>query len=295
MERGDRLRERPGHSAYKQYLSVSEGYEDGQASFWADYWDRAALDNLPALIAKSPQKPAIDQHVPPEGLLLDAGCGLGGWMIYLKSPTLSVCGVDLNLKALKRLKQHSPLSAVSAADVVHLPYADSSFGCCLSLGVVEHLELHLEEAIREAHRVLAPDGLFLVSVPFMSPLKKLILPQQPSRAAGSTFFYQYEFTEEEISGILCHSGFHVIDVHFVGRTAGIQWRFRWLRRSVREPRDSGFSRVRRWMGILYHAILRILPTRVAAHMILLVCRKELRKQIEIAPQESPDAEEALRA
>ncbi len=225
------------------------------------------------LIAKSQYRPAVDRYVPQKGLILDAGCGLGGWLIHLHSPSLTVCGADLDLRALKRLKREFPRAPVCAADVVHLPYANSSFGGCLSFGVVEHLERHLEDAIKEAYRVLVPGGVFLVSVPFMNPLKKWILPKQSERPRSSAFFYQFVFTEEEISRVLRRNGFGVVDVHLVGRNIGIRWRSSCLRRMAKKPGYSGLSRRRAFLRALYDAVLAVVPKRMCAHMILLVCRK----------------------
>lgn len=55
------------------------------------------------------------------------------------------------------------------ADGAHLPFATASFDTVLLLEVLEHVA-EPEQVLAEISRVLKPEGVFLVSVPFLYPL-----------------------------------------------------------------------------------------------------------------------------
>jgi len=58
----------------------------------------------------------------------------------------------------------------AAADGCTLPYADGSFGACMSLGLVEHFPARVRSAlIAEQMRVVAPDGVVICLMPNLNP------------------------------------------------------------------------------------------------------------------------------
>src|SRR5262249_30146170 len=83
------------------------------------------------------------------------------------------------------------------ADVEDLPWRDGSFGTVLALSTFEHVP-HFWRGFDEVHRVLRPDGVFLVASPFyfhihnhpndywrFSPeALRLLLDPYPSRLIG---------------------------------------------------------------------------------------------------------------
>ena len=108
---------------------------------------RAYLDGLPATA-----------HV------LDAGCG-EGILVQEYAGRIRIEGVDLHYS--------SPL--VRQGALTALPFGDASFDRELCLDVLEHLPLDDQlTALRELHRVLAPGGELLVSVPNLAHLQSRV-------------------------------------------------------------------------------------------------------------------------
>lgn len=101
-------------------------------------------------------------------LILDAGCGTGGNLVWLKryAGNEIVVGIDLVADALgfcrHRSDQH--LAQASATD---LPFSSESFDLVTSFDVWEQLpgEESDFQAMREMHRVLRPNGICFVRVP----------------------------------------------------------------------------------------------------------------------------------
>ena len=101
-------------------------------------------------------------------LLLDAGCGSGGFDLTMSRNVYSI-GVDIDhisvreaVKRSKDLKMHNSLFLV--ADIQKLPFQDGVFDVVVSQYVVEHLK-NPQNAINESVRVCAKGGKLLVSSP----------------------------------------------------------------------------------------------------------------------------------
>lgn len=59
------------------------------------------------------------------------------------------------------------------ADLQNLHYADESFHAVITSDVFEHVRLH-EQALKEVYRVLRPDGLFFLQIPFVHKMEKTV-------------------------------------------------------------------------------------------------------------------------
>jgi SAM-dependent methyltransferase len=94
--------------------------------------------------------------------VLDAGCGTGAMLLQL-AHLGSVEGVDMSDEALDFCRQRG-LVNVRKADVLRLPFPDSSFDIVTSLDVLEHLDDDVD-ALSEWRRVLKPGGRLFIFVP----------------------------------------------------------------------------------------------------------------------------------
>jgi SAM-dependent methyltransferase len=97
--------------------------------------------------------------------VLDFGCGWGGETLWLAERVRSVCGVDVDRKAIDQAT--AAVRASNAAncrcewsDNGRLPFADCSFDAVFSTNVFEHV-MDLDLAFHEIARVLKPGGSLL--------------------------------------------------------------------------------------------------------------------------------------
>ena len=97
---------------------------------------------------------------------LDAGCGTGYGSVELAHVAGSVVGIDVSCEAIDYAKKHSPRANVQylRASATRLPFRNAAFDLIAAFEVIEHLQ-DWADLLREARRVLTPDGLFLVSTP----------------------------------------------------------------------------------------------------------------------------------
>ena len=103
--------------------------------------------------------------LPDQGWLLEAGCGVGTELVALAGLGRRVVGVDVSMPALGRLGAFDRRALLAGADIHHLPLADGGVSAYLSFGVLEHFEWGPLPALREAHRVLRPRGVLVLTVP----------------------------------------------------------------------------------------------------------------------------------
>jgi len=124
-------------------------------------------------------------YLPVNGKILEAGCGLGRWVIFLKQHGYDIVGIDSNELAIAKLKDFDESLQVESGEVLGIHYPDNYFDAYISLDVVEHFEDGPTSALKEAHRILKPNGLIFVSVPTINIIRKII--RQPIRNAINVF------------------------------------------------------------------------------------------------------------
>jgi 2-polyprenyl-3-methyl-5-hydroxy-6-metoxy-1,4-benzoquinol methylase len=123
--------------------------------------------------------------------VLDAGCGTAyGSRLLVDRGATSVLGVDVAAGVLEAAASEMP-SAVTlrAGDLREIPAADGTFDLVVCFEVIEHVP-DPEAILDELVRVLAPDGLLLISSP-----NRGIFP------AGNPH-HQHEFVSSELRAAL---------------------------------------------------------------------------------------------
>jgi len=97
--------------------------------------------------------------------ILDGGCGAGGLIRRMKAAHSgwSWTGVDLSPVACGLARERTGL-AILEASVEALPFANGSFDAVVYADVLYHVADEAA-AMREAHRLLRPGGLFVATAP----------------------------------------------------------------------------------------------------------------------------------
>ena len=134
----------------EEYLKLAE-VEDGM-------WYFRALHNHAANLIRT-------HHPAASGMLLDAGCGTGGFIRRASAwfPDLRFAGIDLFQIACE-LAHSRGTPRVARASATTLPFADNSMTVVTSLDVLQHIPDH-EKAVAEIFRVLEPGGLAVINGP----------------------------------------------------------------------------------------------------------------------------------
>lgn len=208
--------------SFKLYVreSAASAHECGR------YWRGENFSEHLALCSEETVEPVFSQLLPRDGIIVEAGCGLGRWVIHFRSRGYRIIGLDNSLDALCRMKEFDGSLPVMAGDVLGLPLGDESVEAVMSLGVVEHFEEGPGELFREMHRVLTRDGLLFVSVPHNSRFRRLVtnnlirVQNVLLRSIGYPMrFSEYRYTGAELRHMVARSGFEVISLEpedFVG-------------------------------------------------------------------------------
>lgn len=166
----------------------------------------------------------ILRHLAIGSLILDAGCGTGSLLRFLKQRGGDVAGVDSSPTAIATLKRVAPEIPAQVASIEQLPFPDASFDAYLAIGSWEYPPGGPKKAASEAVRVLQPGGLAFIEVPHVSvlrrlayvPLKQLESLVHTSEVGKKHFgsvrrFSHYLFSASEMHDLLRRQGFTVLE------------------------------------------------------------------------------------
>jgi SAM-dependent methyltransferase len=242
--------------------------EAADADFWDNHWKTYFSAEIYAgseAGALGPLEEVFISHLPRAGHILEAGCGLGYYVVALGVRGYCVEGVDWSEETVAAVKSLYPDLPIRVGDATRLEAPDGYYSGYISLGVVEHRREGPGPFLQEAYRVLAPGGVVFISVPYFHLLRclKARLGIYRGRPEGLEF-YQYAFTETEFAGLLQAAGFEIVDRMLYGGFKGVKDEIPLLRRMA-GWRGIGW-RLQRWLS-------RGWIERNLGHMILFVCRK----------------------
>lgn len=203
-------------------LKMFHDLEPGSSvKFWEHTWTEHDFAESARYCDVDPLKRLFDRHVRPGSVLLEGGCGPGLYVAHHAARGVRAVGLDFAMGTLLEVRRRYPNLMLGAADVARLPLRVGVVDTYYSGGVVEHFEAGPDPAISEARRVLRPGGVLLISVPYFSPLRRLVAPfrnkdwgrtkdhKVDPPAVGRAFF-QYAYTTTEFTRILARHGFSVV-------------------------------------------------------------------------------------
>lgn len=182
--------------------------------FWDEHWGAHTVEELLAVARRSPLTrlvvDALEAAPVGAGPVLEAGCGLGQYVLLLREHGWRAAGVDWSQAALAACHRAGP-APLARMDLRRLAVRDGAVAACLSLGVMEHDPDGPDALLAEARRVLRAGGLLVASVPYLNGARRLGAPwlrrrgRRIARQGGG--FYQYAFTRAEVAAALARHGF----------------------------------------------------------------------------------------
>ena len=159
-------------------------------------------------------------RLPKTGVIVDAGCGVARWPIYLRQRGYHVFGLEWSQEACRIAKATDAGLEVVRSDVRATPLKDGSVDAVLSLGVIEHDEQGPMAALHETRRILKPGGILVLAVPYNNALRRVFVNHLQSyvtrkrrRASWKLGFAEYRFSRREVRQFLERSGFEVLSMH----------------------------------------------------------------------------------
>ena len=113
----------------------------------------------------------LKKYLKKDAKILDAGCGTGGTIIYLKKAGFkNVTGIDNSKEALKYCKKRR-LNNVRYASVNVLPFKKDTFDAIICLDVLYHKGVKPQKSLLEFKRVLKPQGTLYLQEPAYNWIK----------------------------------------------------------------------------------------------------------------------------
>ncbi|MDQ7025687.1 MAG: class I SAM-dependent methyltransferase [Anaerolineae bacterium] len=189
---------------------------DSTRDAWESIWDSASVAVELETIQYPRAKRQIQQYLPylpQDDIILEAGSGLSAAVITLRDMGYHVIGLDYAENALHTSRQHTPNLPLLAGDVHALPHPDNSIGAYLSFGVLEHFEQGMGAALQEAYRVLKPNGVAVITIPYPNIIWKLAQwrREQQGRSLIDEDFYESTYTREQLIQEMSQVGFSVLE------------------------------------------------------------------------------------
>jgi SAM-dependent methyltransferase len=197
--------------------------------------------------------------------VVDGGCGLGEWTVTLTRLGYRVIGLDISRETIGTLRRLFPEAEFVAGDIRDTGLPDNSVDLYYSWGVFEHFEEGLQRCIAEAHRVLRPGGMLVLTVPFENRRQRWLQRRRtrPAGAEQGLRFYQWRLTVDELRAELQRGGLAVQEVRPIHRRAGLQ-------RSLHHELGLPYGKVNAAAAALLSPVA---PASVFAHMLLAAARK----------------------
>jgi SAM-dependent methyltransferase len=145
--------------------------------------------------------------------VLDAGCATGALLAKLRDRGWACAGVELSPSA-EYARTERGLD-VRSASLEESRFPDASFDLVLASHLIEHLN-DPAAFVREAYRVLAPGGSFLVTTPNIAGFQARLFR---SRWRSAIFDHLYLFSIKTLSALLRQPGFAIERVRTWGGLA----------------------------------------------------------------------------
>jgi ubiquinone/menaquinone biosynthesis C-methylase UbiE len=143
----------------KQKKNIIEHFKNRNLTYCEDNYSQNS--NYYRISRKEYFVQTVQKYMCPGETLLDLGCGPG-----VMSEEASLYGwnhtcFDLSFENLRRIRLQTQRVA---GDMEFLPFSENSFDFAIAMGSIEYVP-DWKKCLREAHRVVKPNGLIIISFP----------------------------------------------------------------------------------------------------------------------------------
>ena len=261
----------------KDYIPVSADQACSDEStfiedFWTQRWDGVRHLPEPEAVSRTEVYGIMQLFVrslPAGSRILDGGCGMGAWTVFLANQGFDVVGLDISQRTIARLNELLPSYQFLVGDIRETEFADASFDAYFSWGTFEHFEDGLGKCFGEARRILKRGGYLFLSVPFQNR-RHLRRDKRELRLwdenydkqrgyASEMRFYQWRLTKSEFQREFEINGFKALRVEAINKWQG-------LHRAV--THDLHIDPGSRFHRILQVFLYPLVPKDYVAHMIM---------------------------
>lgn len=258
----------------KDYIPVLSHLPEDDLSFvdkfWSQRWDNNVNLPNPEIVANREELRLMRPLLEKAGKgarVLDAGCGMGEWTVFLNQLGYQTVGLDISENIIEKLQSIFPQYEFIRGDIRNTSFPDTYFDALFSWGAFEHFENGPAECLRESFRMLKPGGHLFITVPFdnwrhiLMRMRSLNPGDQDSKDNLQTMrFYQWRFMKSEIEQEAILAGFKPLWIKPVSKAEGVS---RWLEWNIKvKPASSFYS-------VLFNIAGRLLPSNYLAHMLML--------------------------
>jgi ubiquinone/menaquinone biosynthesis C-methylase UbiE len=182
---------------------------------WPEPYDRWFTTPIGTLVKNYEGELILDLLRPGQGeIILDAGCGTGGFTLDILSFGVQVIGLDISLPMLMRAAQKAkgyPFQIV-LADMSNLPFQENSFNKVVSVTALEFIK-DAKDAVRELFRVTKKGGCVVVAT--LNSLSPWASRRKAEARKGRSLFEKAIFrSPDELRSLAPVEGIIRTAVHF---------------------------------------------------------------------------------
>lgn len=211
------------------------------------YWDEHWAKRITVQDVRKPDRFVLSitrEFLPKGARVVDAGCGMARTVFGLHHAGYTAHGVDYAAETVKAIKQCAPELDIVVGDARNMPFPDEHFDGLWSLGVIEHFFEGFDEIAKDTIRILKPGGYAFVTVPSMSPLRKLkarlgVYPRLKERPKD---FYQFAMSSDDV--VKGFAGLELVTIRNRGGFKGLKDEIGPLRAPLQKFYDSRFPAFR---------------------------------------------------
>jgi len=147
-------------------------------------------------------------YLPPNGRVLDAGCGSGRDAELFRKLGFAVVGIDITANLIVKARRSYPAVDFQMGDLLYLDFDDSTFDGVWAHASLVHFETErqTDQAIAEVVRVLKPNGILHLLVRAQTNRKTEVCVD----GIGSQGRLYFNFTRDDIKEKLLHQNINLV-------------------------------------------------------------------------------------